>query len=290
MQRLRNLAAEQIKSKSPWAAPPPRDVKACGVHFVGLMVYSVCLLVYSVHIFLYWANMPEVETFSSQEALQFGPVPLQLRIECPGCTPHASKDKLWTVKHIYDDFQHCASAGSLAVNDQAISFPVLCRTTDDIANPAGVTVWLGNLSENAPRAQVIVTQEGSGALKATTYLEHWHEKTLIFGLAVRRDKEDCFSSSDCTLMKELFVSSMQYDGKVDWGGDNWGGAQLNVRLSRFANVYTRVPKASVLELLASIGGASGLLIATLAVPVVCMERVASMRGGTKTVSEESVGG
>merc|ERR1712224_303997 len=113
------------------------------------------------------------------------------------------------------------------------------------------------MSEWSPRAQVTVTQDGSSALKVTTYLEHWHEKTLIFGLMVKRNKEDCISSSDCTLVKELFVSSMQYDGKVDWGGDTWAGAQLNVRLGRFANVYTRVPKATVLELLASIGGASG---------------------------------
>ena len=54
-------------------------------------------------------------------------------------------------------------------------------------------------------------------------IEHWHEKTLLLGLTVTRDSEDCVSSSDCKLERQLYLASMQYDGKVSWGGENWGG-------------------------------------------------------------------
>lgn len=129
------------------------------------------------------------------------------------------------------------------------------------------------MSSEAPRAKVLVKQQDSDALKVTTYLEHWHEKTLLLGLKVNRDQDECTSTSECELTKELYVMSMQYDGKVDWGGSTWGGAQLNVRMGRFAHVYTRVPPASIWEVLASCGGASAWLISALAVPLAMAERL-----------------
>ena len=54
---------------------------------------------------------------------------------------------------------------------------------------------------------------------------------------------------------EPFLSNVQYDGKVDWPG-----ALLRIRLIRFAHVYTKQPKRSLLHVLAAIGGQESLLM------------------------------
>lgn len=209
-----------------------------------------------------------METFSSFEAKDFGPVVLNVTVDCPSCVNNTKKSKFWTVKHNYPaSFPACASVQPYAMDNQFSSSPTLCRSTDNIADGTGVTVWIGNMSESGPRATVSISHgaDGDYPLLVSNPFQFWQEKTVLLGLMVRRNKDQCFSSTDCSLTKQMYLASMQYDGKVDWGGTNWGGGQLNIRMLRFAQVYTKVRSQTLVEVLASIGGASGLILAALGV-------------------------
>lgn len=255
-----------VKQVTPWTEAVEREVEHVPLHACFLVIYACSLLAYAVYVIVAWTQAPEVETFSSQEAADFGAEAINVTVQCPSCVLHSTKGKFWTVGQSYPStFGHCASLGLKAVNDQNRTSVTLCRTTDNIADDSGVKVWIGNISATGVRATVVIYHDsGSGTpLEVTTPLEHWHEKTLLLGLKVNRDKDDCISSEQCKLEKDLYLASMQYDGKVSWGGDTWGGAQLNVRMLRFAQVYTKVPRQTFMEVLASIGGASGLLITAL---------------------------
>ena len=64
--------------------------------------------------------------------------------------------------------------------------------------------------------------------------------------------------------------------------DEWGGVQLSIMLSRFANVYQLGHKPGFQDILAAIGGASGSLIGLIGMAIAAFEvgaNVLGLRGG-----------
>lgn len=262
-----------IEKATLWKKPVIQPVTCVPLHAGFLCLHAALLVAYTVFALVSWVNAPMVETFSSQEASIFGSLSINVTVLCPSCVMHTQKSKFWTVTHSYPpEFEACADEGVKAANDQVTTFATLCRTTDNIQDSTGIKVWLGNMTMHAPRATIIVSQRTDTAhpLQVTTPIEAWHEKTLLLGLTVTRDKDDCTSAAQCNLKRELYLASMQYDGKVEWGdfvGETWAGGQLHIRMVRFAHVYTQVPKQSIPDVFASIGGAHGLLVSTLGGPI-----------------------
>eukprot|EP00930_Biecheleria_cincta_P036164 TRINITY_DN24817_c0_g1_i1.p1 TRINITY_DN24817_c0_g1~~TRINITY_DN24817_c0_g1_i1.p1 ORF type:complete len:297 (-),score=27.95 TRINITY_DN24817_c0_g1_i1:380-1270(-) len=262
-----------IEKATFWKEPVSQQIAFIPLHGGFLFLHAILLVAYTIFALVSWVNAPTVETFSSQEASIFGPLSLNVTVQCPSCVLHTKKSKFWSVTHSYPpEFDQCADEGTKVTNDEVTTLATLCRTTDNIQDPTGIKVWLGNMTAHGPRATVIVSQSTDTAhpLQVTTPIEAWHEKTLLLGMTVTRDKDDCTSAAQCSLKRELYLASMQYDGKVDWGdfvGDSWAGGQLHVRMIRFAHVYTQVPKQSIPDVFASIGGAHGLLVSILAWPV-----------------------
>lgn len=201
----------------------------------------------------------------------------------------------WAVVYNYTGYEHCQSGTAPVlevVKDQVLTETTLCRSSDDIRDPSGVRVWIGNVSVSESRGEnriiVTVSTEDSprldAGLKVTTPLEAWHEKTLLLGLSVHRDSEDCEEAS-CVVDRQLYLASMQYDGHVDWGTDVWAGAQLNLRMLRFANVYTRTPERTLPDVFAAIGGASGILLLSLGLLRKALEVLqVKGRGGRREVA------
>jgi len=242
------------------------------LHSICMVVYAAGLLAYTIYALWSWVVAPPVETYGSLESSLFGPVQISVEVECDDCRTHTDWGARWRVVYAYDGFD-CDGLGGGTVKDAGTTSVMLCRTTDDIRDPGGVTVALGNLSNGASRATVRVAADGD--LSVTTPLEPWHEKTLLLGLTVRRDSDDCEEAS-CALDRQLFLTSMQYDGHVDWGDEHWSGAQLNLRMPRFAHVYTIVPEATIFDVFAAVGGASGMLILGLGAVIQTVQVVRMM--------------
>jgi len=60
--------------------------------------------------------------------------------------------------------------------------------------------------------------------------------------------------------------------------DEWGGVELSLRLSRFANVYTLGKKQTFQDVIATIGGASGSLIGLIGLAIAAWEVVLLLHG------------
>ncbi|CAE7173969.1 unnamed protein product, partial [Symbiodinium pilosum] len=226
-------------------------------HSVGLLLYFAALLAYSVRAVIVWLAAPIVETFSVVEAKEFGPLDLELAVSCPTCNPFQSSNftsgmqEQWRVWHGYNavDYPHCADAAENRTADDSLSSAKLCYSSDNIAEASGIVVSLWNMTTGGEGNRATVIVRGP-SLVVTTPLEWWHEKTLLLGLKVTRDAEDCTSAADCDLKRELYLGSMQYDGRVQ----GWPGARLNLRLLRMAQVYTRLPGQTIWDVLGAIGG------------------------------------
>mmetsp|Transcript_4589 Transcript_4589/g.10118 ORF Transcript_4589/g.10118 Transcript_4589/m.10118 type:complete len:353 (+) Transcript_4589:63-1121(+) len=219
-------------------------------HSFCLGIYLLLVSAYSFYVFYQYYKTPETRTFESAEADKFGPVNLDVFVDCAVCNLHTKENVKYRVFHEYADGP-CQTERQV-VADQNASIPM--------CNGGSVGVWIGNISEGVERA---IVRTSSNGVVMETPLEFWHEKTILFGMTVRRNDEDCESESDCDLTKELYLANMVYDGKVDWGGHNWGGAKLNIGLLQYAQVYTKVPSRTYPDLLSDIGGASGILIFVL---------------------------
>lgn len=276
---LKAHAKRIIVSSTPWLAFEAEEEELSWVghrklqqvhilsHGLCIGLYGALLVAFFVYAILVWQSSPVVETFSTGEALRFGPVPFRLEVECPTCVIHRNKTKKWTAIYNYTGFKHCGGLEVGHFPDEPSTDVKLCRTSDDIRDPTGIRVWIGNVSEadteGAKRIILrIIAGDDDTGLRVTVPLMAWHEKTVLLGLTVHRNSASC-EAADCALSRQLYLNSMQYDGKVDWGGESWGGAQLNVRLTRFAHVYTVVPAQSFVDVVASVGGASGILVLVL---------------------------
>lgn len=257
--------------------PLLQDVQSHGLHAGGTILAIVLVLAYCVNAVFLWATAPIVETYSAGDVRNFGILDLSFNISCPSCVPFQSPElnnsvqEQFRVWHGYkpSDFPHCAAAGAaedLAVVDESVSVAALCYSSDDISERSGIVVSLWNMSTGGQgnRANVVVT---GPSLAVNTPLEFWHEKTLLLGMNVFRDREDCTSADQCDLKRELYLGSMQYDGRVA----GWPGAKLNIRLLRSAHIYTRTPGQTLWDVFGAVGGAYGLIVSLVGVVVHCFE-------------------
>lgn len=278
---MRARAKEALEKISPWKAQEEVEVPGVGTegpvyaqralpvhvpsHSVCLALYILLLSAYALFVIITWIVEEPATTYSTEPSKNFVPTEVEVEVGCAACTRHTTANNKWLVTYNYDGFEHCASKGRANFTDEPRQTIWLCRTTDDITDSTGLRVRLQNISDalrmNASYGRPSV-KVFAGDFAVTTPLEPWHEKTLLLGLVARRDKEGCNSASDCKLEVGLYLASMQYDGKVTWGGDTWGGARLNVRMLRFAQVYTTV-RRPLLDVLATIGGASTMLLCVL---------------------------
>mmetsp|Transcript_25783 Transcript_25783/g.47135 ORF Transcript_25783/g.47135 Transcript_25783/m.47135 type:complete len:353 (-) Transcript_25783:201-1259(-) len=261
---IHNLAAKVnswLEELSPWVETETaviNDVKVetkapvhtCS-HSFCIGVYLLLVSAYTFYVFYQFYKTPETRTFESQEADKFGPLDLDITVDCTVCNLHQKQNVTYRIFHEYADGP-CQTSERQVIADQASRIPV--------CNGGSVGVWIGNISEGVERAIVKTTTNG---IDIETPLEFWHEKTILFGMTVRRNDEDCESESDCDMTRELYLANMVYDGKVDWGGEHWGGAKLNIGMLQYAQVYTKVPSRTYPDLLSDIGGASGILIFVL---------------------------
>ena len=262
-----------VAKGSVFQKPLHQEVEEHGSHACGMILTFVMVLAYTIHAVVVWATAPIIETYSAGDVRNFGIVDLTLNISCPTCVPSQSpvftnsQTEEFRVWHGYSssDYPHCASFGApedATVADQSVSTAALCYSSDDISEQSGIVVNLWNMSTGGKgnRANVIVT---GPSLVVTTPLEFWHEKTLLLGMNVFRDQEGCTSAQECNLRRELYLGSMQYDGRVA----GYPGAKLNIRLLRTANVYTRTPGQTLWDVFGAIGGAYGLILSLVSVLV-----------------------
>lgn len=298
---------QKLASKTPWGSQDCVDVDGhilqrqnpvhVPSHTFCMLIYIGMLAAYTAFMVIRKETAPPEKSFSSQESVDFGPMDLKVTVDCTDCTydPTGTKNFTYRVKYDYEGVPQCKDVGSAAFMDQD-AYPIkLCRSSDDIRDKTGVEVHIHNISKRsrvhkglgmgAGRATVFIS---SGDLNVTTPVQFWHEKTLLLGLEVTRDKEDCMSPADCNLNRGLYLASMQYDGHCSWGQEHWGGGIVNIRMLKFANVYTIVPSISYMDIFASIGGASGLLIGVLGALRKMMELVLS-GASKKTLAKSSVG-
>ena len=260
--------------------PLQEEVEAHGSHACGMILTVVLVLLYTLNSIIVWATAPIVETYSAGDVRNFGILNLSVNISCPSCVPYQSTltnslEEEFRVWHGYSpsDYPHCASAPqSLAVADQSISTASLCYSSDDISEASGIVVQLWNMStgDQGNRANVVVT---GPSLVVNTPLEFWHEKTLLLGMNVFRDQEDCTSATQCNLRRELYLGSMQYDGRVA----GYPGAKLNIRLLRSAHVYTRTPGQTLWDVFGAVGGAYGLIVSMVSIFVHFVARYESRK-------------
>lgn len=267
------MALRAAAKLSPFRQVPLNPVRGVLSHWVGMLLYAAALILYTARALLVWATAPIVETYSVVEAKEFGPLDLEFEVSCPSCVFFQSAnftegEEHWRVWHGYDAaiYPHCAEAAENHTVDERLSKATLCYSSDDISEASGIVVSLWNMTTGGQgnRANVIVR---APSLVVTTPLEWWHEKTLLLGLKVTRDADDCTSSADCNLQRELYLGSMQYDGRVQ----GWPGARLNLRLLRMAQVYTKLPGQTIWDVIGAVGGANGLLLSALAIFVSSLE-------------------
>jgi hypothetical protein len=140
-----------------------------------------------------------------------------------------------------------------AAADGVVTHKMHLCYSDDFANPAmdGVDVVISDLKE-APRTAVADVVVTSGDLLVTTQMQRWHLKTMVLGLTVNED-------TDNKRTVEPFFNNLQYDGSNLAG---WK-AFYNLRLHQNANVFESTTADSLLEMLADIGGAAGLILAIM---------------------------
>jgi len=212
------MALRAAAKLSPFRQVPLNPVRGVLSHWVGMLLYAAALILYTARALLVWATAPIVETYSVVEAKEFGPLDLEFEVSCPSCVFFQSAnftegEEHWRVWHGYDAaiYPHCAEAAENHTVDERLSKATLCYSSDDISEASGIVVSLWNMTTGGQgnRANVIVR---APSLVVTTPLEWWHEKTLLLGLKVTRDADDCTSSADCNLQRELYLGSMQYDG------------------------------------------------------------------------------
>eukprot|EP00927_Polykrikos_kofoidii_P087058 TRINITY_DN9943_c0_g1_i1.p1 TRINITY_DN9943_c0_g1~~TRINITY_DN9943_c0_g1_i1.p1 ORF type:complete len:349 (+),score=39.30 TRINITY_DN9943_c0_g1_i1:68-1048(+) len=301
---LARVVPKLVKSRTPWKQTdeiehelqPGKVVtlqQLAPIHIVShgfcLTVYLMLLATYSVFSFVMFINEEPVENFSTVQAKEFGPVPLQVTVSCVACSVASGglaakigTNRKWALIYSYEGVGDCEEVGNEVIADVESTTVPLCRSTDDISDNTGIRVRLENVSDDLRFSKGRPTVDVSnGDLSVSTPLEPWHEKTLLLGVTVQRDVEDCISSSDCDLKVGLYLASMQYDGRVNraWGGAGWAGAQLNIRMLRFAHVYTIVPQRTFLDVIATIGGASGILIMVLGALLKVIEAVVIKKEG-----------
>ncbi len=255
-----------VAQKSFFRRPLKEDIKGHKSHVSGMFIAIILVLAYTINAVIVWASAPIVETYSAGDVRNFGIIGLDFNISCPSCVPFQSLEltnsttEQFRVWHGYNavDYPHCAAAGApedMATVDEAFSSASICYSSDDISERSGIVVSLWNMSTGGQgnRANVIVS---GPSLVVNTPLEFWHEKTLLLGMNVFRDKDNCVSASECNLHRELYLGSMQYDGRVA----GYPGGKLNIRLLRSAHVYTRTPGQTLFDVFGAVGGAYGLIV------------------------------
>mmetsp|Transcript_57336 Transcript_57336/g.136290 ORF Transcript_57336/g.136290 Transcript_57336/m.136290 type:complete len:361 (+) Transcript_57336:105-1187(+) len=217
-------------------------------HASCFVIYLGMMCAYTVFVMWRWLETPVTRTFESAEADLFGGVDLDVSVDCSVCNLHRKQNVTYRIFHEYAHGP-CETPRTVYADSNG-SLPM--------CNGGSVGVWIGNISEGIERVWIRTSANGVDVM---TPLEFWHEKTILFGMTVRRNSEDCEKKSDCSkFSKELYLANMVYDGKVDWGDDHWAGAKLNIQMLEYAQVYTEVPSRTIPDLLSDIGGASGMLV------------------------------
>lgn len=85
------MAIPKIAQRSPWAEPVTLSIDSHEMHASFMIIYYVATFAYAAFIIFTWAHQPDIETFSSLETKEFGPLALDITIVCEGCVEHAAK-------------------------------------------------------------------------------------------------------------------------------------------------------------------------------------------------------
>lgn len=256
------------------------DISYVG-HIVLSMIFFLTTVAYTVFALIAFFTRPESETFSQLPASQFDPVPLHLQISCanaPYCgaitvgnnytgvrdceamlgvnttTYPASLDGAGTVtlgrtlcyseQSVYsvDTTQYFPTTG-LQIDFAAINPGINKSTTPETSEP----------SMKASAAVRVTSPEVDGGFKRLVNMDTWQVKTLVLGMNVKR-------RDGVVVSRSLFPMAIQYEGKRP----NWR-ATLFVSLAPLANVYDTDRPGTLLETIASIGGATSMITAALIV-------------------------
>jgi hypothetical protein len=109
----------------------------------------------------------------------------------------------------------------------------------------------------------------------------WHANTLMIGASALKDHEDNIKTFEPHLV------NYQYEGRTNWGEEKkWGGVEYVIKSTEYANVYKEGYKRNFADLLATVGGASGFLIANLGILVVLGEFVLARKRRKKGKDED----
>jgi hypothetical protein len=243
-----------------------------GGHICLSLIFVLTVVAYSVLAFLAFFTRPEIEAFSQQPAKNYDAVPIAVEVSCgnapfcgnitiqsnysdattPGCGHIGFKQDLHlaavTGTPIKTPMQACFVADQVFSVDTKKHLPLAGLLIDFSAINPGVNKSAVPWTHNVPFFQgAAVVKVVAGTYERQVNMESWQVKTLMLGMNVKmRD--------GVVVSQELYPVAVQYEGKRP----NWR-ATLLINLAPLANVYDTTRPGSVLDVLASIGGAMSLL-------------------------------
>jgi len=254
---------------------------AYGGHVCLSMTFLLTTLAYTAFALFAFFTRPETETFLQLPTSQFGPVPLQLEVGCnnaPNCgnviigvnytgvdrcagldtnvtstsiantlvgtTAPVTRQLCFTEQQLYSvDTTAYIGVTGVQVDFSAINPGINKSTTPHSDEPSLRAT--GSVRVTAPQLDA--------AFRRLVNMDTWQVKTLVLGQNVKR-------RDGVVVERTLFPISIQYEGKRP----NWR-ATMFIALAPLSNVFDTERPGTLMETIASIGGATSMITAALIV-------------------------
>ena len=256
-----------------------------GGHICLSAFFVIAVLAYTILAFVAYFTRPELETFVQLPASQFDAFDVVLEASCsnpPYCGPI-------TITANYSLAPGCESHGTVVVpfaatvaktpaTKQALCYADTQLYSVDTANPItvnGLQVDFKGLNPGFDKSTTPETPmpafRATGSVRVTApsidaafgrlvNMDTWQVKTLVLGQNIKR-------RDGIVVSRSVYPITIQYEGKRPvWR------STLFIALAPLANVYDTERPGTLLDTIASIGGAAGIVSAflILAVPVVAL--------------------
>jgi hypothetical protein len=245
------------------------EISLCG-HACLSLTWLVLVVAYTVVALYAFFTRPEVDTFSQAMTSEFGPVPLRLELGCTNA-PFCGNA---TVAANYTDHQATCGAVVPALAQEvftgvatgATSDMVLCYTPESLYSVdtkayftvpglqvdfSAINPGVLEANKTASASVRVSSPELDPRFRRLVNMESWQVKTLVVGQNVKR-------RDGAVISRTLFPLAIQYEGKRP----NWR-ATFFVALSPLTNVYDTDRPGELLDVVASVGGAAGIVTAVL---------------------------
>mmetsp|Transcript_4863 Transcript_4863/g.11382 ORF Transcript_4863/g.11382 Transcript_4863/m.11382 type:complete len:365 (+) Transcript_4863:209-1303(+) len=222
---------------------------------------------------------PEVETFSMTPTLRLKPFTVSVRTWCTAANGCVLRNETTGEIKRYTEFRerykdlseeeknHC-SFNPPESTAFALTQPLANRTFKDVQlcftqkDTNGIDIWIpgfvipdsvGQVCEYGNNCSKMFVAVTAGEMSVRMEMDISQRKTLFLGVNVLEQE-----GKDSKV--ELYNGDMFYDGK-----NSDTSALLRIRVQQFASVFTHERPGTPLDILADVGGFSGLVLPVLAI-------------------------